>query len=61
LKLFAIETYLILRILVGGTMRREFGLCDKSAKLWSVLPCFDAVLSLANCQVLVKVRVERKG
>jgi len=45
-KLFGIETELILRIFMGGTVRREFRLCEKSMKLGSVLMCYDVVCSV---------------
>ena len=31
-------------------VRREFGLCNKLVNFLGVLPCFDIMLLLANCE-----------
>ena len=46
-----VEIKMILRIVVGGAVRREFGLCEKSLNLRSVLSCFDALMLIGNCHV----------
>jgi len=42
---------MILRIVVGRAMTREFRLCKKSMNLQSVLSCFDVVLLRGNCHI----------